>query len=467
MKSTKKTLTIFLSSIFFITNIYASALPQNISELVENTAPAVVNITSKKEIAQRQAYGYGGIPDEMLERFGIPRQYREMPQQKRESVSYGSGFILKDNYILTNFHVVEDATEVIVSLSDRREFIAEIVGVEPLSDLALLKVEGNNLPQVNTGNSDDLKVGDWVVAIGSPFSFDFSVTAGIVSAKGRSIQNNNIGNYVPFLQTDVAINPGNSGGPLFDLDGKVVGINSQIYSRSGGYQGLAFAIPINVAVDVANQIIDKGEVSRGYLGVRMSEVDSDLADALGMKKPYGALINDVEEGESADNAGLMPGDVIIEFDNKEIKFSSDLPHVVGQIQPQTKAIGKVIRDGKEIKLKFTLGELPVNNESFVPAKSQNSSDPIGIKVAEIDRDNPSMSNLPDGVIVSRVNPGSPAAGKVSKGDLITMIQYKGKKYDIIDVESYEEALDYFTSGNKIALHLNRNGSRIIRSITIN
>ena len=467
MKSTKKTLTIFLSSIFFITNIYASALPQNISELVENTAPAVVNITSKKEIAQRQAYGYGGIPDEMLERFGIPRQYREMPQQKRESVSYGSGFILKDNYILTNFHVVEDATEVIVSLSDRREFIAEIVGVDPLSDLALLKVEGKNLPQVNTGNSDDLKVGDWVVAIGSPFSFDFSVTAGIVSAKGRSIQNNNIGNYVPFLQTDVAINPGNSGGPLFDLDGKVVGINSQIYSRSGGYQGLAFAIPINVAVDVANQIIDKGEVSRGYLGVRMSEVDSDLADALGMKKPYGALINDVEEGESADKAGLMPGDVIIEFDNKEIKFSSDLPHVVGQIQPQTKAIGKVIRDGKEIKLKFTLGELPVNNESFVPAKSQNSSDPIGIKVAEIDRDNPSMSNLPDGVIVSRVNPGSPAAGKISKGDLITMIQYKGKKYDIIDVESYEEALDYFTSGNKIALHLNRNGSRIIRSITIN
>jgi len=467
MKTVKKTLTIFLSNIFVIANVYASALPQNISELVENTAPAVVNITSKKEMAQRQSYGYGGIPDEMLERFGIPRQYREMPQQKREAVSYGSGFILKDNYILTNFHVVEDATEVIVSLSDRREFIAEIVGVDPLSDLALLQVEGKNLPQVITGNSDNLKVGDWVIAIGSPFSFDFSVTAGIVSAKGRSIQNNNIGNYVPFLQTDVAINPGNSGGPLFDLDGRVVGINSQIYSRSGGYQGLAFAIPINVAVDVANQIIDKGEVSRGYLGVRMSEVDSDLADALGMKKPYGALINDVEEGESADNAGLMPGDVIIEFDDKEIKFSSDLPHVVGQIQPKTKAIGKVIRDGEEIKLKFTLGELPVNKESFVPAKSQNSSDPIGIKVAEIDRDNPSMSNLPDGVIVSRVNPGSPAAGKVTRGDVITMIQYKGKKYDIFDTDSYEEALDNFTSGNKIALHLNRNGNRLIRSITIN
>ena len=467
MKIIKNTLTIFFLSIFIVPNISGSSLPENISELVEDTAAAVVNITSKKEISQRQSYGYGGIPDEMLERFGIPRQFREMPQQKREAVSYGSGFILKDNYILTNFHVVEDATEVIVSLSDRREFIAEIVGVDPLSDLALLKVEGKNLPQVVTGNSDDLMVGDWVVAIGSPFSFDFSVTAGIVSAKGRSIQNNNIGNYVPFLQTDVAINPGNSGGPLFDLDGKVVGINSQIYSRSGGYQGLAFAIPINVAVDVANQIIDKGEVSRGYLGVRMSEVDSDLADALGMSKPYGALINDVEEGESADNAGLLPGDVIIEFDNKEIKFSSDLPHVVGQIQPKTKAVAKVIRNGEEIKLKFTLGELPVNSESFVPAKSQNSEDPIGIKVDEIDRDNPSMSNLPDGVIVSRVNPGSPASGKVSKGDVITMIQYKGKKYDIIDTESYEEALDYFTSGNKIALHLNRNGSRIIRSVTIN
>jgi len=461
-----KNLTLIFICNLFVTNLY-SALPENISELVEDAAPAVVNITSKKEISQRQSYGYGGIPDEMLERFGIPRQFREMPQEKREAVSYGSGFILKDNYIMTNYHVVEDATEVIVSLSDRREFIAEIVGVDPLSDLALLVVEGKDLPKVETGNSDNLKVGDWVVAIGSPFSFDFSVTAGIVSAKGRSIQNNNIGNYVPFLQTDVAINPGNSGGPLFDLDGKVVGINSQIYSRSGGYQGLAFAIPINVAIDVANQIIKKGEVSRGYLGVRMSEVDSDLADALGMKKPYGALINDVEEGESADNAGLLPGDVIIEFDNKEIKFSSDLPHVVGQIQPDTNATAKIIRDGDEIELDFVLGELPVNKESFVPAKSQSSSDPIGIKVAEIDRENPSMANLPDGVIVSRVNPGSPASGRVTRGDLITMIQYKGKKYVIYDVESYEEALESFSSGNKIALHLNRNGSRIIRSITLN
>ncbi len=459
---------IFLLVCLSISNeVFSSALPENISELVDSSAPAVVNITAKKEVTQRQPFGYGGIPDEMLERFGIPRQYREMPQQKREATSYGSGFILKDNYIMTNFHVVEDATEVIISLSDRREFIAEVVGVDPLSDLAVLEVSDDDLPTVNVGNSDELRVGDWVIAIGSPFSFDFSVTAGIVSAKGRSINNNNIGNYVPFLQTDVAINPGNSGGPLFNLDGEVVGINSQIYSRSGGYQGLAFAIPINVAMDVADQIINDGEVSRGYLGVRMSEVDSDLADALGMEKPYGALINDIEEGESADLAGLMPGDVIVEFDKKQIKFSSDLPHVVGQIKPNTNAKAIVIRDGDEIELEFVLGELPVNNESFIPAKINTSSDPIGLKVAEIDRDNPSMSNLPDGVIVSRVNPNSPASGKLNRGDLITMIQHKGKKFKVYDVDTFDEAVDNFSTGEKIAIHIIRNGTRLIRSITLN
>ncbi len=457
----------FLIIIFTSSVSLHAQLPDNISQLVDQSAPAVVNITAKKEVSQRSSFGYGGIPDEMLERFGIPRDFREMPQQRRESVSFGSGFILKRNYILTNFHVVEDATEVIVSLSDRREYKAEVVGVDPLSDLAVLEVDGKDLPAVNVGNSDKLNVGDWVIAIGSPFSFDFSVTAGIVSAKGRSIQNNNIGNYVPFLQTDVAINPGNSGGPLFNLDGDVVGINSQIYSRSGGYQGLAFAIPINVALDVADQIINNGEVSRGYLGVRMSEVDSDLADALGMNKPYGALINDVEEGESADKAGLVPGDVIIEFDSKEIKFSSDLPHVVGQIKPDSSAKAKVIRDGKEITLDFVLGELPITSEQFIPAKTQQSSDPLGLKVADIDRDNPSMTNMPEGVIVSRVNPNSAASGKVNRGDVITMIQYKGQKYMVYDVDSFNQALSNFSSNNKIAIHLIRNGTRLIRSVTLN
>ena len=199
----------------------------------------------------------------------------------------------------------------------------------------------------------------------------------------------------------------------------------------------------------------------------MSEIDSDLADALGMNKPYGALINDVEEGESADNAGLVPGDVIIEFDSKEIKFSSDLPHVVGQIKPDSRAKAKVIRDGKEITLDFVLGELPISSEQFIPAKTQQSSDPLGLKVADIDRDNPSMTNMPDGVIVSRVNPNSAASGKVNRGDVITMIQHKGQKYMVYDVDSFNQALSNFSTNNKIAIHLIRNGTRLIRSVTLN
>lgn len=462
----KKSLSILIISTLLIANNAFGKLPENISDLVKEASPSVVNITSKREVASRGSYGYG-IPDEFLERFGIPREFRESPQQKREALSYGSGFIFKDNYILTNYHVVEDATEVVVSLSDRREFVANVIGIDPLSDLAVLEVEGQDLPAVNIGNSDELEVGDWVVAIGSPFSFDFSVTAGIVSAKGRSIQNNNIGNYVPFLQTDVAINPGNSGGPLFNLDGGVVGINSQIYSRSGGYQGLAFSIPINVALDVADQIITNGEVKRGYLGVRMSEVDNDLAEALGMSKPYGALINDVEDGESADNAGLQPGDVIIEFNKKEIKFSSDLPHVVGQIKPGSNAKGKVIRDGKTKILNFTLGELPSSNDRFIPAKATTSDDPLGLKVAEIDRDNPAMANAPDGVMVTRVNPGSPASGKILRGDIISMIQSKSKKYEIYDTDDFEFVVEELNSDDKVAVHIYRNGSRIITSLKVN
>ncbi len=462
----KKSLSILIISTLLIANNAFGKLPENISDLVKEASPSVVNITSKREVASRGSYGYG-IPDEFLERFGIPREFRESPQQKREALSYGSGFIFKDNYILTNYHVVEDATEVVVSLSDRREFVANVIGIDPLSDLAVLEVEGQDLPAVNIGNSDELEVGDWVVAIGSPFSFDFSVTAGIVSAKGRSIQNNNIGNYVPFLQTDVAINPGNSGGPLFNLDGGVVGINSQIYSRSGGYQGLAFSIPINVALDVADQIITNGEVKRGYLGVRMSEVDSDLAEALGMSKPYGALINDVEDGESADNAGLQPGDVIIEFNKKEIKFSSDLPHVVGQIKPGSNAKGKVIRDGKTKILNFTLGELPSSNDRFIPAKATISDDPLGLKVAEIDRDNPAMANAPDGVMVTRVNPGSPASGKILRGDIISIIQSKSKKYEIYDIEDFEFVVEELNSDDKVAVHIYRNGSRLITSLKVN
>ena len=443
----------------------ASGLPSAISELVESAAPAVVNITSKKEVKMRNnPRGF----DEFERFFGIPRNYPQPQEpQTREAVSYGSGFIFKEGYLLTNFHVIDEATEIIVSLNDRREYSAEVVGIDPLSDLAVLKISGKNLPKVSIGDSENLKVGDWVVAIGSPFSFDFSVTAGIVSAKGRSIQNQNIGNYVPFIQTDVAINPGNSGGPLFDLDGKVVGINSQIYSRSGGYQGLAFAIPIDVAMEVAEQIIATGNVARGYLGVRVGEVDNDLAEALSMDKPYGALITDVEKGESGADAGLQPGDVILEFDGREIKFGSDLPHVVGRIQPKSKANAKVIRDGKTITLKFVLGELPADQRTFIPAKTEISSDPLGLKIEDLSAENSKQNDPEEGVLVTRVNNGSPASGKITKGDIITEVIAKGKRYEIEDATSFESLVTKFSTGDKLAIVGRRNGNRFFVAVTVN
>ena len=442
-----------------------AALPENISELVETSAPAVVNITSKKEVSMRSREN---LFDEFERRFGIPRTFPQVPQQPqtREAVSYGSGFIFKDQYLLTNFHVVEEATEIIVSLNDRREFLAEVVGVDPLSDLAVLKIDGKSLPKVKIGKSEDVKVGDWVVAIGSPFSFDFSVTAGIISAKGRSIQNQNIGNYVPFIQTDVAINPGNSGGPLFDLDGEVIGINAQIYSRSGGYQGLAFAIPIDVAMEVADQLIDDGVVKRGYLGVRVAEVDNDLALALGMDKPFGALINDVEKGESADKGGLLPGDVITEFNGKEIKFSSDLPHVVGRIKPGTRSRAKVIRSGESKTLIFSLGELPTDERSFIPARAEASSDPLGLRLEDLNDENSQASDPEEGVVVTRVTPGSSAAGKIMRGDIITDVIVSGDRKPVIDIDSFEEIVDSLSSGDKIALVGRRSGNRFFVAITV-
>ena len=454
----------FFIACFGVASVQAS-LPENISELVETSAPAVVNITSKKEVSMRSREN---LFDEFERRFGIPRTFPQVPQQPqtREAVSYGSGFIFKDQYLLTNFHVVEDATEIIVSLNDRREFLAEVVGVDPLSDLAVLKIDGKSLPKVKIGKSEDVKVGDWVVAIGSPFSFDFSVTAGIISAKGRSIQNQNIGNYVPFIQTDVAINPGNSGGPLFDLDGKVIGINAQIYSRSGGYQGLAFAIPIDVAMEVADQLIDDGVVKRGYLGVRVAEVDNDLALALGMDKPFGALINDVEKGESADKGGLLPGDVITEFNGKEIKFSSDLPHVVGRIKPGTRSRAKVIRSGESKTLIFSLGELPTDERSFIPARAEASSDPLGLRLEDLNDENSQASDPEKGVFVTRVTPGSSAAGKIMRGDIITDVIVSGDRKPVIDIDSFEKIVDSLSSGDKIALVGRRSGNRFFVAITV-
>tara|TARA_A100001388_G_C28755738_1_gene494848 strand:- start:361 stop:1737 length:1377 start_codon:yes stop_codon:yes gene_type:complete len=455
------------NSLFFlslITLFFQSPLHGNndVTELVEDTAPAVVNITSKREVSLRANNYFRGIPEEFERFFGIPRDFNPEPRT-RESVAYGSGFFYKDNFLLTNYHVVNDATEVIVSLNDRREFVAEVVGVDMLSDIAVLKIEGDKLPSLRMGKSKRLKVGESVIAIGSPFSFDFSVTAGIVSAKGRSIQNQNIGNYVPFIQTDVAINPGNSGGPLFNLDGEVVGINSQIYSRSGAYQGVSFAIPIDVAIEVAEQIINKGEVSRGYLGVRMSEVDSDLAQALGMEKPYGALINSIEKDQSADNADLKAGDVIIEFNGEEVKFAGDLPHIVGRLEPGSQANAQIIRNGKEITLEFTLGKLENAQASFTPAKSETSNNPIGLQVENL---SDATDEIDHGVAVSTVDSDSASSGKIFEGDIITDIQAGFQRFKVEDAKDFNEIIKKFETGDKIAIFGYRDNSRFIVPITV-
>ena len=250
------------------------------------------------------------------------------------------------------------------------------------------------------------------------------------------------------------------------LMAKVVGINSQIYSRSGGYQGLAFAIPIDVAMEVANQIIEEGGVSRGYLGVRVGEVDNDIAEALSMDKPYGALITDVEKGESGDEAGLQPGDVIIEFNGKEIKFGSDLPHVVGRIKPEAKANAKVIRDGKRITLKFILGELPVDERTFIPAKTEISSDPLGLKIEDLSNENSRPNDPKNGVLVLRVNNGSPAYGKLTTGDILTGIRSKGKSYEFKDTASFESLIESFSSGDKLLIEGRRNATRFFVAVTV-
>jgi serine protease Do len=332
----------------------------------------------------------------------------------------GSGFIISsDGYILTNNHVVEGADEIIVALSDRREREAELIGADPLSDLALLKIDAENLPTVEIGSSEELKVGEWVVAIGSPFGFELSVTQGIVSAKGRSLPYER-DNYVPFIQTDVAINPGNSGGPLFNLDGDVVGINSQIFTRSGGYMGLSFAIPIDVAMEVVQQLKDKGSVSRGWLGVGIQRVDRDLAEAYGLDRPSGALVSEVFTDSPAESAGLQVGDIIVEFDGKLIDLSSDLPHVVGRTRAETEVKVLIVRDSKRKTLLVKVG---ARDEDDVAVRSSSSvpGNLIGIEVQDLALEDRNRLGVDKGVLVRRVSAGPGREAGIRQGDVITTI----------------------------------------------
>lgn len=454
-------LTFWLCLSFFSINSQAS-LP-DFTELVEETSPSVVNIatiqhgTNYSNLAEH--YNLPPEVPELFRHFFGPQgprrgQQGEQGRPKQEKSSLGSGFIISsDGYILTNNHVIKDADEIIVRLSDRRELVAQLIGADERSDLALLKVDAEGLPEVELGNSDQLKVGEWVLAIGSPFGFDYSVTAGIVSAKGRSLPNES---YVPFIQTDVAINPGNSGGPLFNLKGEVVGINSQIYTRSGGFMGVSFAIPISVAVNVAEQLKEKGKVSRGWLGVVIQEVNKDLAESFGLKKAKGALVAQLVPGSPAELGGLQSGDIITAFNDQEINLSSDLPHKVGRIKPGTKAKLSIVRNGKFKTLRLEIGALPdgdgVKFGQATP-QAERQGNRLGLVIAPLSSQQ--QRNYGDGVLVQRVESASPGSmAGIVKGDIIIMIY--GEKTRSVD--EFSRIVESLPKGRSVPMQIIRRGT---------
>ena len=420
------------------------------TELVEDNAAAVVNISTvgRRESRSSAPRSNGPSRDEELNeffrRFFGPDGGRGVPY--RQPRSLGSGFVISsDGYLLTNNHVVDGAEEILVRFSDRRELNAELVGADPRSDLALLKVEADNLPAVRLGSSDELKVGEWVLAIGAPFGFDYSATKGIVSAKGRSLPNAENENYVPFIQTDVPINPGNSGGPLFNLDGEVVGINSQIYSNSGGFMGLSFAIPIDVAMEVVEQLKTDGRVSRGWLGVVIQEVNRDLAESFRLDRPHGALVVRVLEGSPADKGGILAGDVITEFNDAPINRSAELPHRVGRVPAGSNAKLLVVREGKEITLRMNIGELADSGASpgFM-GPTDGGSSLLGLRIEPITERTMERLRIEGGVRVVDVTGPAQAAG-IQPGDIITRMN----NIEIIDVESFQEVSDKLPSGRSV------------------
>jgi len=451
-----KKLLFVVSGFFLFALLPAYAQLPDFTSLVEEAAPAVVNISSTQKAPSRAMQQMPDLDDlppifrDFFER-GLPRT--PQPRQ-REAQSLGSGFIISaDGYILTNNHVVADATEIIVRLSDRSEVKAELVGTDPRSDVALLKVDGKNLPTVRLGKSDELKVGEWVLAIGSPFGFDHSVTAGIVSAKGRSLPNES---YVPFIQTDVAINPGNSGGPLFNLKGEVVGINSQIFTRSGGFMGLSFAIPIDVALNVSKQLKVSGKVSRGWLGVMVQEVNRDLAESFGLDKPSGALVVDVQEGSPAAKGGVQVGDIILELNRQNIESSSDLPHRVGILNPGDKAQLSIVREGKRTILNIRIGELPSEGNELLAKGgkgNERSNNRLGVTVAELSSEQRKSMDIAGGVLVREVT-GEPAAAiGLRPSDIITHLNNR-----LIDnTATFSKIASELPDGRSVSMRVLRQG----------
>jgi serine protease Do len=441
------------------------------TRLVEEQGAAVVNISTTQ--ARKPAAALPQIPgmeseegQEFFRRF-IPRQPQgQAPVPRQESRSLGSGFIIsKDGHILTNEHVVEGADEITVKLTDKREFKARIIGTDKRTDIALIKIEPNGpLPAVKFGDPNKLKVGEWVVAIGSPFGFENTVTAGIVSGKGRTMQDANL---VPFIQTDVAINVGNSGGPLFNMRGEVVGINSRLFSPTGTYLGIAFAIPIDVALDVQTQLQSKGRVSRGKIGVAIQEVSRDLATSFGLDKPRGALVVSVEKGSPAERAGIESSDIITKFDGKAIESQSDLPRVVASIRPGTKSDLEVWRKGSARALSITVGEWQEDRVAGLEAPRQQAkaaaANRLGVMVSDLSAKQREELKVQGGVVVTEIRPD--ARADVRKGDILLSVVHKGQHTEIRSVEQLNRMLAGLEKGAVLTLQVRRGESMAF--VTVN
>lgn len=462
MKTLPQLLVIVLLSMSFQVQ---AALPE-FTGIVEDAKDSVVNISTKTKARKSKSTENLNIPNlpegspfgELFDKFFKPDEFGGRP---RDAQSLGSGFIIsEDGYILTNHHVIDGADEVIVRMANRNEYVAKIIGSDKASDIAVLKVDAKDLPVLEFGDSDKLKVGEWVLAIGSPFGFDHSVTAGIVSAKGRSLPSDN---YVPFIQTDVAINPGNSGGPLFNLDGEVIGINSQIYSRTGGFMGLSFAIPIEMAVDVAMQIKDSGQVSRGWLGVLIQEVTRELAESFGMDNPHGALVAKVLPDSPAESAGLQVGDVIVEFNGKKVLRSSSLPPLVGRAKVGKEAKVIVIRNKKRQRIGVDIAELPtaITQAAFTPDDEPREKNAMGMSVEELSKAARKSLKVESGVQVVEVDDGSAASeAGIQKGDVITMIDNR----EVSSIEDFEAIAGKLEAGRSVAMLVQRSTGPVFLAI---
>ena len=435
--------------------LQSTAQLPDFTELVEKQGAAVVNISTTQSARNAAAPQMPQL-DENDPFYEFFRRFIPNPGPREfQTQSLGSGFIISnDGYILTNAHVVDSAEDVTVRLTDKREFKAKVIGADRRTDVALIKIDAVGLPTVRFGDPDKLKVGEWVVAIGSPFGFDNTVTAGIVSAKGRSLPQEN---FVPFIQTDVAVNPGNSGGPLFNMRGEVVGINSQIYSRTGGFMGLSFAIPIDVANGIAQQLRTTGKVTRGRIGVVIQPVTKELADGFGLSKPQGALVNSVEKGGPADKAGIEAGDVILTFDGKPVSASEDLPRVVGGTKPGSKVAVRVWRNKTARDLQVTVAELADDRRQ--QARGGKPQPPAavqyGLGLVELTDAQRKELKIEGGVFVDNVQ-GAAARAGIRRGDVILAVNNQ----DVKSAEQFRQLMGSFDKGRIVALLVRRGGNSL-------